>query len=181
MLQYKDEETFVLSPMNVSDNFGREMVLRPETTKGTYSHVAPLQITPPFCFWQYGKSFRAEKSEALRPSHLRFMEFSQAEFQLFHSDTTKANYLLSAAGAVKEFLAAQYGVFVDVVLLPEQDTPEYSKSTFDLEMPVKDKTIEVASFSLRNDFPKKGILVSEFAFGMDRLAFLLANRNYNYS
>ena len=172
-----DAETdarFVLDPASSS---GKAQTLRPETTHGTYliaDHMMRHAITkPPFCLWQYGKSFRNEQSGAMRQVAMRYYEFYQAEFQVFVPQDTKADIL----SHVRTALVAK--IFWHKIMqsedLPKKEWPPYSDRTFDLCVGSRDakEFIEVASCSERNDYPDENIRVIEFAFGMDRLAQFL--------
>jgi len=42
--------------------------------------------------WQVGKSFRRELTDGATAAKLRFLEFTQLEFQCIYSSNTKADY-----------------------------------------------------------------------------------------
>jgi len=126
--------------------------LRAESTKGTYAVMESEQYKLPVCLYQMNKSFRDEKSDALRPSHLRYREFWQLEFQLFYSPDTKADYHQLVIDTL-----TKWGIPVQL-----DDKPPYSLRTTDLEI----DGIEVASISTRKDF---SVPVLELSFGLDRL------------
>lgn len=144
--------------------------LRPETTAGTYEacallypEAAVLRKRLPLCLWQVGCSFRDEKkSEAMRATKLRLVQFYQMEFQLFASHGSKAPYLETALNA----LVAHYGGDVRTA-----DTlPHYSEKTLDWFI----GDLEVAGCSVRKDWEHG--MVFEVAVGLDRLVALgLAN------
>jgi hypothetical protein len=66
-----------------------EMVLRAETTDGSYTvaeHILRNSKTkPPLGVWQLGQSFRRELSDGANAANLRFNSFYQLEFQLIYS------------------------------------------------------------------------------------------------
>lgn len=169
-------ETPILTPANMLSGHVAEGfpmldtkcgVLRPETTAGCiaafhalFPNESQRRKRLPFCVWQVGKSFRNEaNSESMRASRLRLREFYQAEFQLFTSQGTQADYV----GASLAALAARFG---GIKVVPD-DLPHYSASTTDWEI----DGVEVAGCSVRNDWPE-GVLF-EVSVGLDRLLRLI--------
>ena len=134
--------------------------LRGESTKGTYWVQDQFQYKLPICLYQVNKSFRDEKSEAIRISHHRYREFWQIEFQLFYSPDTKADYHKLF---VEKFKDKGFGVPVELAI---KDLPPYSLKTTDLEI----NNVEVASLSNRTDYK---VPVFEMSFGLDRLISLI--------
>lgn len=135
---------------------GGDIVLRPETTKGTYIVLNEVLNTtkPPVCVWQHGKSFRQEQNAPL--SRMKLKEFNQLEFQCAYAEGTKADYM----AAVLEPLSS----LLDAKIVESDRLPAYSAKTMDLEI----EGMEVASISLRKDFIMP---VLEIAIGLDRLVY----------
>lgn len=159
---------------------GDEMVLRPETTPGSYEHAAHLlsssEAKPPFVVWQAGKSFRREQDQPTK--FMRLKEFYQQEFQCVFTADTHMDYHEAAVPLVREMIgSAVHGAVRDV---PSDRLPSYSLKTQDIEVEHMGRWMEVCSISLRTDFPakatfqtKKGavvkdLLVLEVAIGLDR-------------
>lgn len=146
---------------------GSRGYLRPETTAGTYEAFAqrfPEEAVRrkrlPYCMWQVGCSFRDEKkSETMRASKLRLVQFHQLEFQLFASAGSKAPYLEAALDRLVALYGGSYSA-------PEGDLPHYSSTTLDWHL----QDLEVAGCSVRRDWP--GGMVFEVAIGLDRLVAL---------
>lgn len=73
-----------------------DLVLRPETTPGTYRFVRSLfdnsnsGVRPPICVWQAGKSFRREQDQPQK--YMRLKEFYQLEFQCIYTSDTANDY-----------------------------------------------------------------------------------------
>ncbi len=131
-------------------------VLRGESTGGTYYMQDKLNLPLPVVLYQVNKSFRDEASEAMRPSHYRYREFWQLEFQLFYPLNTKADYHTLFVGKFPK----RYGT-------PEEtETPPYASRTTDLIL----NGVEVASLSTRKDYK---VPVFEISFGLDRLVQIL--------
>lgn len=162
--------------------------LRPETTPGTYRFIREMfddsasGMKPPVCVWQMGKSFRREQDQPSK--HMRLKEFYQLEFQCVFTDDTKNDYHAGLLQPVEKMIANMTGLGTRVV---ESDRlPNYSLKTMDVEAfildtndPTDARTMEVASISLRTDFPgtvrfktsEKKLLVAEVAIGMDRCVY----------
>lgn len=142
--------------------------LRAESTRGTYWVQEHVQFKLPVCIYQINKSFRDEKSEAMRLSHLRLREFYQLEFQLFYAIGTRNDYHQKFVDSFHFQLgvADVEGLLELVPLeLQTEELPPYSTRTTDLNI----GKYEVASLSTRNDFE---VPVFEMSFGLDRLTEL---------
>lgn len=147
------------------------MLLRPETTAGTYAAFTTLwpvererRKEMPLVLWQVGKSFRDEQARPF--SELRFREFYQLEYQLFASPDSKADYFgecLRAAGRAVRRVTEAEPRFDEV---GHSDLAHYSSRTVD----VYAGEHEVAAISARTDMP--GTLVVETSVGLDRLTAL---------
>lgn len=126
--------------------------LRGESTQGTYWVMDKENYKLPVVVYQINKSFRDEESNAMRISNHRYREFYQAEFQLFYSPDTKADYHQMFIDKFKD-----WGIVVEC----GDDKPPYSLRTTDLEI----DNVEVASLSTRKDYK---LPVFEMSFGLDR-------------
>lgn len=178
---YTDADVFV---QQTHDEHALELVLRPETTPGSYAAARMFLdshsgIKPPLCVWQMGKSFRREADQPSK--HMRLKEFYQLEFQCIYTENTLNDYhsavLEPTRKAIENILA------LPTRLVPSDRLPSYSEITMDIEIWNGDKWMEVASISRRNDFPgvvtfvtKKGevsygLKVVEIAIGVDRLIY----------
>ena len=155
-------ETPCLIPIVYSElpvySVGENYMLRPESTSGTYEVMNQLRLKLPVCLYQVNKSFRDEKSDAMRIAKCRLREFWQAEYQLFYSPDTKAEY---HSLFIEKFKIGVPGE----VHRPLNDFPSYSNRTTDIEI----GGVEVASISSREDY---SVPVLEISFGLDRLLFL---------
>lgn len=156
-------ETPCLIPPDATTHLARykvdeRYVLRAESTAGTYMVMRKLMLRPPVILWQVNKSFRDEPSEAMRPSHFRYREFYQCEFQLFYTPDTRADYHTMFVERFPENWGRP-------VPLPPDELPPYSTRTTDLMY----SSVEIASLSNRNDFDMP---VFEMSFGLDRLTVL---------
>lgn len=162
-----------------------ELVLRPETTPGTYHYIRAMLddsnsgYKTPLCVWQCGKSFRREQDQPTK--HMRLKEFYQLEFQCVFTDDTKNDYHAALLEPVKKMIGDLTGLPTSIV---ESDRlPSYSMKTMDVEASVGDYQMEMASISLRKDFPgvarfqtksnivEKRLLVAEVAIGLDRCVY----------
>ncbi len=176
---YTDEDIYSLG----------DLALRPETTPGTYRYLrcafdAAMEVKPPVCCWQFGKSFRREQDQPTK--HVRLKEFYQLEFQCVFTDDTANDYHAVLVAPVAEMISDVIGLPTQVV--KSDRLPSYSRSTLDVEVNNGDKWMEVCSMSLRTDFPgtarfqaKKGVveknlLVAEVAIGMDRCVYNFLER-----
>lgn len=164
------------------------LVLRPETTPGSYAYAKHLLEThsiykPPFIVWQAGKSFRREQDQVSK--NMRLKEFYQQEFQCIYTADTMNDYHTAVLEPIKEMLADACNLTARVI--PSDRLPSYSEITMDVEVYNGDKYMEVCSISRRTDFPtkakfqtKKGLvekdlMVLEIAIGLDRVIY---NRNH---
>jgi glycyl-tRNA synthetase len=167
-----------------------ELVLRPETTPGTYQWVRAAfddtgsGIRPPVCVWQAGKSFRREQDQPTK--HVRLKEFHQQEFQCVFTTDTANDYHAVLVKPVEKMIRDVIGLPTRVVT--SDRLPDYSKSTLDVEVDNGDKWMEVCSMSLRTDFPgtvrfsgkgktiERELLVAEVAIGLDRCVYNFLQR-----
>lgn len=160
-------------------NYPHSMVLRPETTPGSYAYAKHLlshqEVMPPFCVWQAGKSFRKEMDQPTK--HCRFKEFYQQEFQCLYATTTSNDYQAKLAPKVEQLVATM--LKLPTRLVDSDRLPAYSKRTIDVEVNNGDKWMEVCSISVRTDFDtviNRGtkvisFLVLEIALGLDRCLY----------
>jgi len=171
-VNYTDEDMFVVG----------DLVLRPETTPGTYKFVRTLfddtnsGVKPPICVWQAGKSFRKEQDQPTK--HMRLKEFYQLEFQCIFTSDTLNDYHKVLTEPVARMICDM--VCLPTKLVKSDRLPSYSKSTIDVECDVDGSMMELCSMSLRTDFPgtvkfsaknkvvEKDLLVAEIAIGLDR-------------
>jgi glycyl-tRNA synthetase len=169
---------------------GEELVLRPETTPGSYVAAGHLLthhtgIKPPFVVWQSGKSFRREADQVTK--NMRLKEFYQQEFQCIYAADTLNDYLTAILIPVQNMLAEVVGYPARIVA--SDRLPSYSEVTMDVEVDNGDKWMEICSISKRLDFPykarfntKKGLvekdlLVLEVAIGLDRCVYNFQKRS----
>lgn len=160
-----------------------KLVMRPETTPGSYAYAQQLLDSqldrPPFVVWQAGRSYRREQDQVIK--NMRLKEFYQLEFQCLFTDDTKNDYMAVILPKLERLFAATLGRPARVV---ESDRlPSYSRKTMDIEVELPHKWMEMASISLRTDFPgvftyttgkgsfTKNILVLEVAIGLDRCVY----------
>lgn len=181
---------------------GDELVLRPETTPGSYQYAVELlrhgfdmphypgtkkwkkPIKPPFVVWQVGKSFRREQDQVTK--NMRLKEFYQQEFQCLFTEDTKNDYQAAVLPAVERMIGEMVGLPTRIVV--SDRLPSYSLATMDVEVKNDDKWMEVCSVSVRTDFPEKarfqtkkgivekGLLVLEIAIGLDRCVYNFLQR-----
>lgn len=177
---YTDEDVWVQK--------GDALVLRPETTPGSYAfarHIFDHQLDkPPVCVWQAGKSFRREQDQVTK--HMRLKEFYQQEFQCIYTSDTANDYHGSILEPVRKMIAEMVGLPTRIV--DSDRLPDYSRVTKDIEVDNGDKWMEVASISLRTDFPgtvtfqtkkaavERNLLVCEVAIGLDRCVYNFQQR-----
>jgi glycyl-tRNA synthetase len=163
------------------------LVLRPETTPSTYAYAravfdAQSSWKPPVCFWQVGKSFRREQEQPTK--FMRLKEFYQQEFQCIYTADTKNDYravvLERVAPMIRNLCAAN-----QVRIVESDRIPVYAESTLDIEVYDEwhDRWMEIASASIRTDFPgtytfttnkgsvEKTLKVFELAVGVDRIVY----------
>lgn len=178
--QYTNDDIWVLDA-KLADEEG---ALRPETTPSSYAWlVKQLEshngVKPPVCVWQYGKSFRQEIDQPTK--FVRLKEFYQMEFQCVIAEDTQVDYhdhptfLNAIAFEINKITGRRARI------VPSDRLPAYSKRTEDIEVFYAGRWMEVASISLRTDFPaeykytfkneqkSKKLLTFELAFGMDRI------------
>lgn len=157
---------FYAVPTCVNSNY--DLVLRPETTMGSYQYAKWLlehtetKTRMPICIWQHGKSFRKEQDQVTK--NMRLKEFYQLEFQCIYGLTTANDYSVNVIPQVRRFMSDMIGP----CRIEDSDRlPNYSEKTVDV---VCEKTdMEVCSISVRNDFPNAKVL--EVAIGTDRCVY----------
>jgi len=161
-----------------------DMVLRPETTPGSYAYACHLinnqLFKPPVCVWQAGKSFRKEQDQPTK--HMRLKEFYQQEFQCIFAADTANDYMCAMIPKVEKMIKG-YSRGLPTRVIDSDRLPSYSRRTVDIEINNGDKWMEVCSISLRTDFPMKAtftaknkviekeLLVLEVAIGLDRMVY----------
>ncbi len=178
---YTNSDVWVQERLSEHDH---DLVLRPETTPGTYAAMCHALNTHqgvrlPFCMWQAGKSFRREPDQPTK--FMRLKEFHQLEFQCAYSADTTNDYHSKVMEPVRSMLGRALGRPTRVV--PSDRLPAYSQVTSDVEAWVEedDRWMEVCSVSRRTDFPQRvkvtnrrneavehEVLVLEVAIGLDR-------------
>lgn len=154
--------------------FSDELVLRPETTMGSYAYAKHLlnehnerKVKPPIVVYQHGKSFRKEQDQVVK--NMRLKEFYQLEFQIIFSSTTKNDYSLTLLPAVRDAISSFIG---PCKLIPSDRLPDYAEWTQDVVCERND--MEVCSISKRLDFD--GMVVLEVAIGTDRCVYNFKNK-----
>lgn len=145
------------------------LYLRPETTSSSYFYARSINKKLPLCVYQQGKSFRRELNDGATASKLRFNEFWQLEFQCIYSNSTKADYRESLMAVISKEISRF--TTLEPRIIASDRLPSYSESTYDIEVNHKEKWIEMASCSIRNDFSEDA-KVCEIAIGLDRIASL---------
>jgi glycyl-tRNA synthetase len=149
------------------------LVLRPETTMGSYQYAQWLlehtetKTRLPICIWQHGKSFRKEQDQVTK--NMRLKEFYQLEFQCIYGQTTANDYSLSIIPAVNEMISDMIGPCHTEA---SDRLPDYSEKTIDVVC--NKSNMEVCSISLRKDFPNAKVL--EIAIGTDRCVYNFTNK-----
>lgn len=145
-----------------------ELALRPETTMGSYQYAKWLlahtetKTRLPICVWQHGKSFRREQDQVTK--NMRLKEFYQLEFQCIYGLTTANDYAAKIIPQVRRFMSDMIGP----CRIEDSDRlPDYSEKTVDIVC--EKSNMEVASISLRKDFPNAKVL--EIAIGTDRCVY----------
>ena len=123
---YTEEDIWVQS--------GGELVLRPETTPGSYLAAQQMLHTsvvrPPVCVWQSGRSFRKEQ-HSQSYGHMRLDEFYQQEFQCIYTADSKNDYHANVCPKVLAMISA---ILKTECRLVESDRlPDYSEITMDVE------------------------------------------------
>ena len=151
-----------------------DLVLRPETTMGSYVYAKQLLSTyneikyrPPIIIFQHGKSFRKEQDQATK--FMRLKEFYQLEFQIIYALNTQNDYSVKLIPEVQKMISELIGE----CRLEESDRiPDYSEGTMDVICIKSD--MEVCSISKRKDFD--GYKVLEVAIGTDRCIYNFHNK-----
>lgn len=177
---YTDEDLWVQASADPT----RALVLKPETTPSTYAwlqdRLSHSTIRPPVCAWQLSKSFRREKDQPTK--HCRFKEFYQQEFQCLYTADTKNDYFARIIRPLAQAFALE--VCCPTRLVVSDRLPDYSEKTWDIEVWNSEKWMEVASISVRHDFPDMfrikdkqiPLRVLEIATSPDRLTYCWARR-----
>lgn len=161
----------------VNPNYGAEdvfvthddLVLRPETTKGSYLYAMELlnthndiKVRPPIVVWQHGRSFRREQDQVIR--NMRLKEFYQLEFQIIYSESTKNDYSPDVIRDIRSVLSE----FIGPCRIEDSDRiPSYAEWTKDVVR--ENNSMEVCSISSRKDLD--GFKVLEVAIGTDRMVY----------
>lgn len=153
----------------------RSLVLRPETTMGSYAYARHLlnphnetKVMPPLVVYQHGKSFRREQDQSTK--FMRLKEFYQLEFQILYSPSTKNDYSLSLIPAVQQMIEEMIG---PCHVEDSDRLPDYAEWTRDV---VCDRNnMEVCSISKRKDY--EGMIVLEVAIGTDRVIYNFKEKN----
>lgn len=184
---YTEQDIWVQQTASEADP-ARALVLKPETTPSTYAWLLEKLrhqvLRPPVCVWQLSKSYRREDDQPTK--HCRFKEFYQQEFQCLYTADTKNDYF---SAIIKDLATAFMSeVCCPTRLVVSDRQPSYSDRTWDIEVWNAEKWMEVASISVRHDFPapikikQKEVpcKVLEIATSPDRLTYcwqrrLLAN------
>lgn len=156
------------------DKQERPLVLRPETTMGSYAYIKHLlnphgarKFRLPLCVWQHGKSFRQEQDQPTK--FMRLKEFYQLEFQCAYAPSTANDYSVKMVPAVQEAIAAVIG---PCRVEASDRLPDYAEATTDVICEATN--MEVCSISKRKDLPNAKIL--EVAIGTDRCVYNFQKR-----
>jgi glycyl-tRNA synthetase len=177
---YTDDDIFVQG----FSNGETPLVLRPETTPGSYRYASHVMknhsgIKPPFVVWQIGKSFRREQDQVSK--NMRLKEFYQQEFQCIYTQDSANDYYENILPLVEEMFREVMPL--QTRLIPSDRLPAYSLKTMDVEVWNGDKWMEICSISKRIDFPhkaqfqgksgitEKDVFVLEVAIGLDRCVY----------
>lgn len=143
---------------------GDGLVLRPETTAGSYAYAQSLiksfEARLPLVVYQHGKSFRNEQDKVT--ANMRLKEFYQLEFQVLYSPTTKCDYGAHLRDFVCQLLSSVVG---KSKLVQSDRLPKYSKNTVDVAC----DGMELCSMSNRTDFSDAENF--EIAIGTDRCVY----------
>jgi glycyl-tRNA synthetase len=161
-----DLYTLDLSPAGYRD-IDKDLILRPETTQGSYQYADYLQKPPnniklPLCVYQYGKSFRREQDQPTK--FMRLKEFYQLEFQCIYSEGTKCDYMAKMGECVVRIMSKVVGACMRNIC---ERIPAYSTETIDI-LSIEDP-MELCSISQRTDYSYGHVL--EIAIGMDRCVY----------
>lgn len=149
-----------------------ELVLRPETTMGSYAYARHLlthhtKTRLPFVVWQHGLSFRREQDQVTK--NMRLKQFYQLEFQILFSPKTANDYSVSMIPAVQEMISNLIG---PCRVEPSDRIPNYAEWTQDIVH--ESSNMEVCSMSKRKDFDLASVL--EVAIGTDRCVYHFMNK-----
>lgn len=156
-----------------------QLVLKPETTPSTFAWMVEKMrsqsIRPPMCVWQLSKSYRREQDQPTK--HCRFKEFYQQEFQCVYTVDTQNDYFEQIIRPLAQAFALE--VCCPTRLVVSDRLPTYSEKTWDIEVWNSEKWMEVASISIRTDFPvparfknkEVACKVLEIATSPDRLTY----------
>jgi len=191
------EQVFALW-LNCYNKNPASLVLRPETTPGSYTYACHLLnshsgVKPPFVVWQTGKSFRREQDQVTK--NMRLKEFYQQEFQCIYTADTMNDYHAAVLEPVRKMIDEMIGLPTRIV--KSDRLPSYSEVTMDVEAHTEsyvfnkenDKWMEMCSISRRTDFPQKArfqtkkkivekdLLVLEIAIGLDRCVYSFEQRS----
>ena len=179
---YTDDDIWTFRPHDETET---PLAARPETTASTYAWMMHrLDTHPvarmPYCVWQFGKSFRAERDNVLK--NMRLKEFHQMEFQCAYTADTANDYQQACLEPVRRMLAFASGLPARII--DSDRLPSYSMRTVDVELDTGERWMEVCSISKRTDFPvkaryqgkrgewiEKDVLVLEIAIGIDRMVY----------
>ncbi len=164
---YVDSE--YLNRRELYDTDDQDLLLRAETTPGSYIYADWLQANPqnikvPLCVWQYGKSFRREQDQPTK--FIRLKEFYQLEFQCVYSEGTKCDYMEKMILLVQDIFSTIMPWKVQLII--SERLPSYSQKTIDVmtpHFPGIHNGMELCSISQRIDYDHP---VLEIAIGMDR-------------
>jgi glycyl-tRNA synthetase len=156
---YTNEDMFVID----------ELVLRPETTMGSYLYAKEhlsghnnIKYRAPIIVWQHGKSFRVEQDQPTK--YMKLKEFYQLEFQIIFAPNTANDYSIKLYPDVLAMISKMIGA---CYLEASDRLPDYSEETIDVVC--NDRHMEVCSMSKRKDF--EGYKVIEVAIGTDRCVY----------
>lgn len=146
-----------------------DLSMRAETTQSSYVYANEVlrKTKPPVCIWQVGKSYRKEDNDGASFTKLRFNEFYQMEFQCIFSNTSKADYHTPVCVVLSDSMSNLLNK--NTRLIDSDRLPSYSEKTVDIEAEYNAGWKEVASISIRNDYPDESLKVLEVAIGLDRL------------
>jgi glycyl-tRNA synthetase len=150
-----------------------DLVLRPETTMGSYAAAKFLLNTHnerkfrmPIVVWQHGKSFRREQDQPTK--FMRLKEFYQLEFQIIYAPNTAMDYSSKVVPQMQTTLSKLLG---PCRIEPSDRLPDYAEWTKDVIR--ESNNMEVCSISMRKDY--EGARVLEVAVGSDRCVFNYMN------
>lgn len=159
---------------SIDENQAENLVLRPETTMGSYAYVQHLlnshnqrKVRLPLCVWQHGKSFRREQDQPTK--FMRLKEFYQLEFQCVFALNTANDYSIKTIPAVQAAISSLIGPCRTEA---SDRLPDYSEGTTDVICELSN--MEVCSISKRKDFPNAKVL--EIAVGTDRCVYNFLNK-----